>query len=135
MAEIVWTSDLELGIEEIDAQHKIFINIVNSLRRGIEEKDLDIWLEPLLDQLRGYAHYHFGTEELYFRLYGFEGAAEHIAEHKKMMGRIAQIIERHESSGIDITQELPAFLDDWLDRHIPDFDRRYVACFKEHGLR
>ncbi len=135
MADIIWSSDLELGIKQIDDQHKVFIGIVNALRKGIEEQDLKIWLEPILDQLQGYAGYHFGTEELYFRLFDFEGAAEHINEHRKMSSRLSGFVERYQSRGEDISQDLSAFLMDWVDNHIPNFDKKYVACFKEHGLK
>ena len=40
MEKIIWLNKYEIGIPEIDRQHKIFINIINRIIECKDDKDL-----------------------------------------------------------------------------------------------
>lgn len=131
---LVWSDEHALGLPEIDSQHMIFVAIINELYKAIENEELEDHLEPILEKLIGYAQYHFGTEEEYFARFDYEGAAVHIADHRRIIDRIQDFQGKHHIVGTDMVSELATFLSDWLLNHTHSMDSLYVECFKLHGL-
>ena len=78
---------------------------------------------------------HFKTEEDYFKQFKFEGAKEHIKEHKDFNEKLKSLKKRHETTLEPVSVDVMLFLKDWLLDHIKVTDMKYVDCFKEHGLK
>jgi hemerythrin len=138
---IPWSNEYSVGIKEIDKQHQEFIGIIDDLNRSIrlyqniygqatKKKILDIF-----DSLHDYANTHFATEEKYFKEFGFEEAAGHIAEHEKFVKTISALRERIDEDDLKISFELIDFMENWLVGHLNGLDKKYTECFHKHGLR
>ena len=130
---IPWTDDLNLGISIIDEQHKNFVAILNRLYKAIDELKTKVEIGDIFDDLVAYTDVHFGTEEKYFKEFSYEGAEEHIAEHEKFRAKIAGFMAQEEASSVPT--ELVDYLENWLIDHVETMDKKYVPCFKEHGLK
>jgi hemerythrin-like metal-binding protein len=127
--------EIKTGIETIDQQHKVIIEVVDELREATIQGGLLLHLNSIFDKLKGYTQYHFGTEEAFFAEFNYEGAEEHIAAHRKMTIKLDAFFEDFQSEGPKVAAELSIFLTKWLIEHVRDMDRKYVDCFKRHGLR
>lgn len=132
---ITWSGLYSVGVEEIDDQHKRFFALIGELFQandsGVDTETLPPYL---LKELAAYAEYHFATEEKYFDLYHYEHAEEHKSEHRMFKERVAELTTHHESGGADTIALLAEFMGDWLANHIAQSDKKYMQCFKEHGL-
>ena len=59
---IVWTKDLNTGIDVIDEQHKSIADYINNLERAIKQQDRTA-VGQVLDELVDYTLSHFAFEE------------------------------------------------------------------------
>ena len=61
---IPWSEDLSVGLEEIDEQHKILINLINRLfNEAILKRADKALISDILDELIQYTIVHFAVEE------------------------------------------------------------------------
>lgn len=117
-----WQKKFETGIKEIDEQHKKLIEMINSV-----EKSFD--LKELFSELIEYSRVHFTTEEALFKEYDYPKSREHILEHQKIIQNILKL------EGEDLeSNEIKETLMDILENHLLTFDKEYVKFFKEKGV-
>ena len=130
-----WKEEYELGIEIIDLQHQEFVSALNDLYLAIKEDNVKERISKILEEINDYSEFHFKTEENYFDEFNYDGAAEHKAKHQEFRDRFAEIKEKYKNDEISMTFELTDFMENWLLEHLDGMDKKYVACFKEHGLK
>ncbi len=133
---IIWDNIYSIDVREIDDQHKQFFALLAELFRA-DEPGIDTYehAHHILTELAAYAEYHFATEEKYFDLFHYEGAELHKAQHQGFKDRVQEILAQHERREGDTVSTIAEFMEDWLVSHISNSDKRYVACFKQHGVR
>ncbi len=131
---LVWKDEYSVGVELIDAQHKMFIGIINELYTAIIDKKEDSILDDIFKQLVSYTQFHFQTEERYFDEFNYEDAEAHKAAHQKLCDQIVEL-QKQESDIMKDPFKLLDFLEDWLIDHIMGMDMKYTACFNAHGLK
>lgn len=59
----------------------------------------------------------------------------HRLEHQKFTAKALELQARADRASFILTIEILNFLRGWLQNHIMGTDKRYQACFNEHGLR
>jgi hemerythrin-like metal-binding protein len=91
-------------------------------------------IRSVFDRITDYTIYHFQTEETYFDEFHYEGATEHKAKHAEFKEKFAQIQTDYLTNQVESTFNLVDFLENWLLDHLMNMDKKYVVCFKEHGL-
>ncbi|MFZ2193048.1 MAG: bacteriohemerythrin [Candidatus Moraniibacteriota bacterium] len=134
---IPWNEEYGVQVEEIDNQHKYFIELLNELYDTILHKKSASEIQELFVKLDDYAVLHFKTEEEYFDLFHYELADEHKKEHKKLLKKAREFkkhYQNHPEKIYDILAELFDFLENWLVDHLANQDRKYIDCFKKNGL-
>ena len=135
MLKVAWGADLILGIKVIDDQHHHFVDLLNQYDQAVEEHKEKQVLAYFLAALSQYAVEHFATEEKYFAAFDYEETAEHLEAHHNLLSKLRALLARFESGDDQaVAMELADFLAFWLEHHLPDYDKKYVACFKQHGL-
>lgn len=130
-----WKKEYELGIEIIDTQHKEFVQALNDLYLAIGEGNVKEKIYRILSEIQQYVDLHFQTEENYFDEFEYEGAAEHKIKHQEFRDKFAEIKDKYKNDELGMTFELTDFMEDWLLDHLVAMDKKYVTCFKEHGLK
>ena len=119
-----WEKDLEIGIAEIDAQHRSLFRLLSKLRQSTA----DIYSFPAafeaLARLSDETEIHFAVEESLMRMMRYPFTAEHIAEHQRLRDQLNEF--RHLAMDCDISGELADFIQSWLVDHVNNSDRRYV---------
>ncbi len=129
-----WDESYSLGIKRIDEQHKKLINILNKLVHAMNEKKANDVLEGILKELTDYTVYHFQTEERYFDEFGYELADEHKQEHKDFTNKVSSFVEEFKSGNALLSIKVLKSINELVRNHLKDTDRKYIKCFKEHGL-
>ena len=133
MTFMPWTQALEVGIAEIDEQHRWLVDQTNdlheALRAGASREQVGALLEGLMD----YVMNHFIVEENLFIRLGYPDTEAHQAQHNLFSGQVMSLLSRHDC-GETVSAETLELLKDWLTHHILKVDKAYVAHFRAHGL-
>ncbi|QIL81714.1 bacteriohemerythrin [Diaphorobacter sp. HDW4A] len=126
MTLMPWSEQLELGIAEIDTQHRVLVDLANALHDEIHgASPRCAVIGQILESLVDYTHNHFIMEEVLFHKYGYAQVDAHEAEHSGFTGKIMDLLTRFED-GDTVGQETLEVLKDWLTHHICVVDRAYL---------
>jgi len=132
---ITWTKELSVGIEEIDGQHRVLVDLINQLHFAIVEHRAASESAAILERLIEYTRIHFAVEESLMRLFDYDDYEHHKAGHEALIDEIRRLHERVVTEGKPATFELLHFLKKWLTHHILGEDMRYVPFFLSRGVQ
>ena len=130
MTHIVWTNDLNTGIEVIDHQHQRIVDYINQLDDILENKDMEE-VQGVLDELVDYTLSHFTFEESLMEEAGYPFIKAHKKVHELFVRRINNYLQRFKM-GEDITEELLHTLKAWLLNHIRNDDNDYSESIRNN---
>lgn len=123
--------DLDIGIAEIDFQHRE-LNILLERLRTSTEKRFDYATNLILAELAIQTRIHFAVEESLMRLLSFPDTDGHVAEHRDLTARLGKFRQRAQE--FDVSAGLPGFIQSWLIDHIKNQDRKFVEHFLSKGV-
>jgi methyl-accepting chemotaxis protein len=132
---IVWSSKYCIGINEIDDQHKVLVEIINKLYASFGSSKSKKEIKKNLKELVDYTVYHFGNEERYFKQFGYKETTQHINQHQKFVEKIQKFAQEFETGDSTVSLDIINFLKDWLIGHILKIDAQYVPFLKKHGVK
>ncbi len=135
MAFFEWKQDYSVGIEDIDAQHKELVAILNELYDAMYAGQGREALGRVLNRLLGYARIHFAREEALMKDHGYPGYTEHKSKHEKMTRKVMELKKDFDAGVISSPVQISNFLKNWLSRHIMGTDREYGPFLRSKGLR
>ncbi|HEY0720661.1 MAG TPA: bacteriohemerythrin [Gammaproteobacteria bacterium] len=128
MSYLVWTDNLNTGIDVIDTQHRqiiVYINQLHDAKLTHDRNEVGQVIGALID----YTVSHFGFEEALMQDAGYEFVRAHKKVHELFIKRIEELQQRF-IMGEDIQDELQALLTRWLLNHIKHDDASYVTTVK-----
>jgi hemerythrin-like metal-binding protein len=127
---LAWDEDLSVGIPEMDADHKVLVNLLNTLSdQNIGHEDVNRALEALIN----YTLYHFEREEKLMQACEVPFFAEHMKVHKALAIKTTELVKKwHETESSEVMNELLSFLRSWLVKHIMEEDKRISPYIKGH---
>ena len=131
---ILWNESYNIGIGNIDTQHKKLVDIINELYESFVDQTTGQKLHKILKELEDYTIYHFGTEEELFKKHGYPQTEAHLAEHKGFVERIKQFNADLIDGKTSLTFQLMNYLKNWLLGHICGSDQEYVSFFIDKEL-
>jgi hemerythrin len=123
MPVLDWTPDLEIGIYEIDLQHRSLVSMANQLHDAIERDKGTRTIEWILEELLLYTKMHFQTEEKYMQRYEHEESAQHKLEHGELLKGMKRFKRKLAAGDDDVGEALMQFLHGWLAAHLSGSDR------------
>jgi hemerythrin len=133
MKTIEWSKTYSVGIGEIDAQHRRLFEIINNFYENMNAR-VTIVPRELIRNLEEYASTHFRTEEKYFDAFGFTDSQTHKRQHREFEARISEFKTAYLTKGTFNAASIGDFMKQWIIHHILISDRKYIQCFREHGL-
>jgi hemerythrin len=129
-----WTDELSVNIEEIDSQHKEFINLTNELSGAIKTgRGFDI-LQETLFKLIEYAEVHFATENRLMKAHGYPGLASHKKEHDELKIHLLEINRRFNTDRLILADTVLYFLEDWTANHVKTTDMECGSFLNNKGV-
>lgn len=131
---VSWNPSYDLGIDEIDRQHRFLFEIMDRLCQAINIGKGPYVIGHILDELAGYAKVHFETEEKYFSDFSYKKAKVHIKEHNDFHKKIETLRLALEDGKSGVSGKTIVFLAKWFEDHVSKHDREYITCFRENGV-
>ena len=130
---VVWHDDYSVGLEQIDAHHRLILRIINNVYAAMRTGDADGTVKKFLGDLKTYTVIHFHFEESIIRAAGYPGDLldEHCAVHRKMTAKTTALVTdwEHERT---LPQEALDFLKQWWITHIRKKDMEYAPWVREN---
>lgn len=133
MAHLAWTSELEIGIEVIDNQHRRIVDYINALHDASITKDRK-QIGYVIEQLIEYTLSHFAFEEELQEQAGYPFVKAHQKVHQLFARRVGEFQQRFEL-GEDVSEPLLTLLRTWLINHIRRDDADYSELVKANVLQ
>ncbi len=132
---IEWSNDLSVGIEEIDAQHKVLVDLLNEVHEAIQQgRTLEV-TKSIIERLDEYTRVHFAVEESLMRILHYPDYERHKEEHDKLIEQLRELRAKLDSGKGAIGFDLALFLKGWLTKHIMEGDKRYAPYFLSQGIQ
>lgn len=128
-----WNEKYELGIQEIDLQHKKLIGISNELYDVATKDDVNLKLtmSKILKNLTDYTVYHFTSEEDFMKKYGYEGVPMHKIAHDNFVSEVTQQIKKLDSGSKEAVLLFYDYIANWILTHIAKADKIWANFVKE----
>jgi hemerythrin len=130
---VTWTDALSVGIDAIDAQHRVLVDLVNEMHDAMVRNYGNQVVDDILTRLAEYARIHFALEEGLMRMQGYPRLEEHKQEHLDLISRLNDLRARFDSGNTKLSMELMDLLKFWLTTHIMESDQHYARFFVESG--
>ena len=132
---VEWSEELSVGIEEIDSQHRVLVDLLNDLHRAIVEHHGSEASQRILAELLEYTRIHFAVEESLMRILGYPDYEEHKHHHELLLNEVHTLSQKLAEGKKSVNFELLHFLKMWLTKHIMEEDRQYTSHFISRGVQ
>jgi len=130
MPLFIWKPSYELGIPEIDLDHRKLVGMINELYEAIKQAHGHELIGQTIDRLLEYAHRHFDTEESFMRASRYPGIEAHESEHQAFREQVKVMAARCCEGKCPPTIEMMNFLRDWLRDHVTTTDKELGKYLK-----
>jgi len=125
MAYLDWKNEFSVGIDEMDDQHKRWIEIINELHGAMRGGQADKALSGVLQKMADYIVVHFKTEEALLDKNKYPGLDKHRKIHEKYALEIQGFVDQFAKGKILMSIDIMDSLKMWLINHIKINDREY----------
>jgi len=135
MALMTWNKSFSVGVQKIDSQHIVLVNILNDLHTAMMKGQAQSMTGTLLHKLADYTHTHFADEEAMMAAARYPALAEHKIKHRELVKQVEDYVLRYDKGEITLNMKLLDFLSGWLANHIQKTDKEYGPWLNEHGIK
>lgn len=131
MTLIHWTPALEVGHPDIDADHRILVDLVNQLAAATGTIDMAL---ANLDALLSHAAAHFGREEALMQEIAYQQTSRHAKEHLHLADDLIEYRQALRRGDVSATT-LGRFVRDWFMEHAAFSDRYLAEAITRHHAK
>lgn len=131
MKKIEWDASLNLGVKQIDDQHKRLIQLANNIIAAVHSGEAQDVMDSFFNELREYTVFHFRDEERFMEEVGYPERGRHHAMHNALKQRVKHfqrdLYEQKNISCEDVLQ----FMKGWLVDHILGQDMKIAKHIED----
>jgi len=132
---ITWKPEYEIGIQEIDEQHKKLVALINNFYTTLVRKGSNEEVAQVIFEVIDYTKVHFAIEECLLRMFEYEDYENHKKGHDVFVERVLAIDKRFRGGDASVSMELFSLLRDWLIQHIQEKDTQYAPVLLKRGVK
>ncbi len=126
MAPFEWTVEMSVGVDLLDADHRMFIAMINELEEIARLPARRTDTKRVLDGFVDYARYHFDREEEVMAACAYPAIKAHKKQHAAFDRVIHDVVGRFEDDlDARIGEWVVVYLREWLVHHILVEDMAY----------
>ena len=125
-----WKEIFNVGIEEIDRQHRSFLELLNYCyvkASGLGRSGID---PEMVAKLRDYATRHFRFEEELMRFRSYPDMLHQEQQHRMFESMILEFEAGHAAGKDESVESVFTFLRDWFLNHILEEDKKIASFIK-----
>jgi hemerythrin len=130
-----WIDSYNIGVKEIDIQHRGLFDIISKLFTSRTYEPDGKYFILTLSKFLEYAQVHFSTEERYMEESMYPTRAEHRNEHERFLTEAAQFVQTVERKEPGAENRTLEFLKNWYLNHILGTDRDLEKWFQAKGFK
>lgn len=131
MAFLKWDKKYELGIPEMDNQHKKWAEILNKFYDQVSKSDLKTNMLEMVDEALAYTKYHFTEEEKFMSKMKYPKINEQKIMHEEIISSLMKFKDSLKSNKTITSMEITNELKKWFKDHIMVEDMKYAEFFKK----
>jgi hemerythrin len=120
-----WQESYSVGVEELDAQHRRIMELINEIAEQSEKPQSKATCFVVLNAMIKYAETHFSTEEAYLEKHGYPKYPKQQEEHEKFVDEVFNMTQELDGENPLTLRMLAIYLQDWYAEHILGFDQEY----------
>jgi hemerythrin len=125
-----WKESFNVGIEEIDRQHRSFLELLNDCyvkASGLGRSGID---PEMIASLRDYATRHFRFEEELMRFESYPDMLLQEQQHRMFESMILEFEAKRAAGKDESVESVFTFLRDWFLNHILEEDKKIASFIK-----
>ena len=127
MDHFVWKDRFNIGVDQIDAQHRLFLDYVNECYNAVcSDKQTQVTDATIYD-LKVYAATHFRFEEKLMLEKKYPELEKHAELHAYFESQVAELERVQDAENHTAASSLLQFLRDWFLRHILEHDKKFAS--------
>jgi hemerythrin-like metal-binding protein len=117
-----WSTNLSVGVEELDSDHRELIELLNRLDIEVGRAAHQDEVARLLDELMSRTQAHFRREEELMAQQDYPDAGHHARLHRALIEEMQEFREDM-VTGMEVGPEITDFIKRWLVSHIIESDK------------
>jgi hemerythrin len=135
MAQALFDASLATGFSHIDAQHRLFLEMLTELGGQIEAAHHKQGVLDAFQGMRLYADGHFTDEEALMAEKGYPDLLSHQQLHQTFRAMVAELEGRFNDGPGLVSVETLEFLGAWFIGHIRTEDQKFAAFARSQAGR
>lgn len=130
---LLWTKNLEVGVDLIDSQHKVWFDKADQLFEAGKNGKSKEYIVQMFDFLDEYTKTHFKDEEQYMASINYPELASQKQLHQGFIKKLSELRKDYETAGANINVIISAnqFILEWLTKHISNADKKIGEYVKK----
>jgi len=120
------TKYLQLGIAEIDEDHKKIFDLLTQCREMNQQGATSVQIQSILESLHKFTAWHFPREEAVMAICDYPGLENHRQVHE-MLTKQLEKLQGQFNQGTLTGELLFIFMNDWINDHIHSMDSSFVS--------
>ena len=124
MTLINWKADFEIGIAEVDYEHRELIELINGLHDVMQVGADQVQVVDLLGEIYAQIASHFALEEKMMRESRYPYFEPHKDDHETLLDDLRDIMDEIEDDGSFDHARLSNDLNRWFGDHFATHDAR-----------
>ena len=124
MSLIEWNDEFNLGIEEVDSEHRALVALINALHDAMSTGARRVDVVEGISQIHALVAAHFAREEAFMREARYMAYAEHKEDHEVLLDDLSDLLDGVRRGGEYDEARLSADLQYWFSGHFRTHDAR-----------
>lgn len=129
-----WREWYNIGIPEMDSQHKKLIETVGSFLDALKEQHSKQALDKALQTIVDLSIQHFESEQKFLQEHEFAEYQAHCALHKNLIDQILELKCEFEKTDYTVDLDVVDFFTKWLINHILIEDKKYSPVINSEAF-
>ena len=123
---VVWIPEMSVGNSEIDAQHQLWIGLINELAKAVDTGSTEV-AGIIFTEVMTYTSTHFSFEEMAMAKVNYADLERHTQAHRDFI----LLCESMDVSNRDAALHLLDTMRHWLRQHICVVDKAYEEALRD----
>jgi hemerythrin len=132
MGHFEWSTENEVFIAQIDAEHRDIFQLAEGLERAIETQAPPAEIREHLHALAAHAEEHFSHEEWLMQSVSYPSHGWHRQQHDTARRRLKLFVPLVEEGNIEAIEAFLEFLAGWLTDHTSVTDRMMASFVRNY---